>query len=40
MTTSAMNTKKQETGINITATDIKEVQVFINQHLLIYKKKG
>ena len=38
--TPAINTKKQETGINITVTNIKKVKVFINQRLLIYKKKG
>ena len=38
--TSAIDTEKWETGINATATDIKEVKAFINWRLLIYKKKG
>ena len=38
--TSAIDTEKQETGINVTVTNIKEVKVFINWRLLIYKKKG
>ena len=38
--TSVIDTEKQMTGINITITNIKEVKVFINWHLLIYKKKG
>ena len=40
MATSTINTKKWETGIDVTVTDIKEVNVFINWHLLIYKEKG
>ena len=40
MATSTINTKKQETGINVTATNIKEVKVFINWCLLIYKENG
>ena len=40
MATSAMNTKKWETGINTTVTNIKEVKAFIDWRLLIYKKKG
>ena len=40
MATSVMDTKKQKTGINITATNIKEVKVFVNWRLSIYKKKG
>ena len=39
MATFAMDTKKQETGINATITNIKEVKAFINWRLLIYKKK-
>ena len=38
MATSAINTKKQEIGINATVTNIKEVRVFINWRLLIYKE--
>ena len=38
MATSAINTEKQETGINATVTNIKEVKVFINWRLLIYKE--
>ena len=38
MATSAIDTKKQETRINATVTNIKEVKVFINQRLLIYKE--
>ncbi len=38
MATSAINTEKQETGINVTITNIKEVKAFVNQHLLIYKE--
>ena len=33
-----IDTKKWETGINITTTDIKEVKVFINWYILIYKE--
>ena len=40
MATSAINTKKWETGINVTVTDIKEVKVFVNWRLLIYKENG
>ena len=40
MATSTINTKKWETGIDTTATNIKEVKAFINWRLLIYKKKG
>ena len=40
MATSAMDTEKWKTGIDVTVTDIKEVKVFINWHLLIYKEKG
>ena len=36
--TSAIDTKKQETRINATVTDIKEVKAFINWRLLIYKE--
>ena len=38
--TSVIDTEKQETGINVTITNIKEVKAFINWRLLIYKKKG
>ena len=37
--TSVIDTEKWKTGINATATDIKEVKIFINWRLLIYKKK-
>ena len=40
MATSAINTKKQETGINATVTNIKEVKAFVNWRLLIYKENG
>ena len=40
MATSAINTEKQKTKINTTATDIKEVEAFIDWRLSIYKKKG
>ena len=36
--TSAINTKKWETGINATVTNIKEVKAFINWRLSIYKE--
>ena len=38
MAISAIDTKKWETGINITVTNIKKVKAFINWRLLIYKK--
>ena len=38
--TSAIDTEKWETGINATATDIKEVKAFVNWRLLIYKENG
>ena len=38
--TSAIDTEKWETGINITVTNIKEIKAFINWRLSIYKKKG
>ena len=38
MATSTIDTEKWETGINITATNIKKVKAFINWRLLIYKK--
>ena len=38
MATSAINTKKQETRINATVTNIKKVKAFVNQRLLIYKE--
>ena len=37
--TSAIDTEKWETGINATATNIKEVKAFINWRLSIYKRK-
>ena len=40
MAISAINTKKQETGIDATATNIKEGKAFINWHLSIYKENG
>ena len=36
MAISIINTKKWETRINITVTDIKEVKAFINWRLLTY----
>ena len=38
--TSAIDTEKWETGINATATDIKEVKAFVDQRLSIYKENG
>ena len=38
MATSAMDTEKQETGINATVTVIKEVKAFVNWRLSIYKE--
>ena len=38
MATFTIDTEKQETRINATVTDIKEVKAFINQRLLIYKE--
>ena len=38
MATSTINTEKQENRINVTATNIKDVKVFVNQRLLIYKE--
>ena len=40
MATSATDTEKQKTGINATATDIKEVEAFVNWRLSIYKENG
>ena len=40
MATSAINTKKWETGIDVTATNTKKVKAFVNWHLLTYKKNG
>ena len=40
MATSAIDTEKWKTGIDATATDIKEVEAFIDWRLSIYKKKG
>ena len=37
---SAINTKKWKTGIDATATDIKEVKAFVDQRLSIYKENG
>jgi hypothetical protein len=36
--TSAIDTEKWETRINATITNIKEVKVFVNWRLLIYKE--
>ena len=36
----AMNTEKWETGIDATATDIKEVKAFVDWRLLTYKENG
>ena len=38
MATSIIDTKKWKTGINATATNIKEVKAFVNQRLSIYKE--
>ena len=38
MATSTINTEKWETGINATVTNIKEVKVFVDWHLSIYKE--
>ena len=38
--TSVIDTEKQETGINATVTDIKEVKAFVNWRLSIYKENG
>ena len=38
MATSVINTKKQDTEINVTVTNIKEVKAFVNWRLSIYKK--
>ena len=40
MATSAIDTEKWKTGIDVTVTDIKEVKAFINWRLLIYKENG
>jgi len=40
MATSAIDTIKWKTGINATVTDIKEVEVFVNWQLSIYKENG
>ena len=40
MAISTINTKKWETGINATVTDIKEIKAFVNWRLLIYKENG
>ena len=36
--TSAIDTKKWETGIDATVIDIKKIKVFINWRLSTYKK--
>ena len=38
--TSVIDTEKQETGINVTVTDIKEVRVFVDWRLSTYKENG
>ena len=38
--TSVIDTEKWKTGIDATATDIKEVEAFIDWRLSTYKKKG
>ena len=38
--TSAIDIEKWETGINATATNIKEVKAFINWCLSTYKENG
>ena len=40
MATSAIDTKKWETGIDATVTNITEVKAFVDWRLSIYKKKG
>ena len=40
MAISAINTEKWETGINVTIINIKEVKVFVDWRLLIYKENG
>ena len=40
MATSAINTEKWKTGIDVTVTDIKEVKAFIDQRLSTYKENG
>ena len=35
-----MDTEKWETGIDATATNIKEVKAFVDWRLLIYKENG
>ena len=40
MATSAIDTIKWKTGINVTVTNIKEVKAFVNQRLSIYKENG
>jgi hypothetical protein len=37
---SMIDTKKWETRINATTTNIKEVKVFVDWRLLIYKENG
>ena len=38
--TKKQETKKWETEINVTTTNIKKVKVFVNWRLSIYKKNG
>ena len=38
--TSVIDTEKWKTGIDATATNIKEVEAFIDWRLSTYKKKG
>ena len=40
MATSATDTKKWKTGIDVTATDIEEVEAFVDWRLSIYKENG
>ena len=38
--TSVIDTEKWKTGIDVTATDIKEVEAFVDWRLSIYKENG
>ena len=40
MATFTINTKKWETRIDATVTNIKEVKAFVNWRLSIYKENG
>ena len=40
MATPAIDTEKWETGIDATTTDIKDVKVFVDWRLLVYKENG